>query len=210
MKNIFLTSDIGAQRKINGQKVVCKADNSCGLVDQIKSVLSKGDFVFVASNPDSCEINELYAENVFKSFCMAGLDFCGKIVLDGRNADCADKILQKASLVFVAGGYPPSQITFIKNFKIDKVLQGFSGVIVGQSAGAMNLSKIVYNYPEDKDEIDDEKFWEGVGLSDITIIPHFDLVAGNPGVEDIDLINDYFLPDSQKCQFYGVPNGSHI
>ena len=74
----------------------------------------------------------------------------------------------------------------------------------------MNLSKLVYNYPEEIEEIGDKKFWEGIGLADITVIPHFDLEQGNPGVEDIDLINDYFLPDSHKCVLYGIPNGSHV
>ena len=49
----------------------------------------------------------------------------------------------------MAGGYPPSQIEFVKKFGIDKALHNFDGVVLGQSAGAMNLSKLVYNYPEE-------------------------------------------------------------
>ena len=210
MRNIFLTSDIGAQRKINGKKVICATDNTYGLVDQIKSVLKAGNFVFIASSPDAHEINEMYAENVAKSLRMAGVPLEKEIVVDDRNADKIVEILKNASFVFLAGGYPPSQIDFIQKFGIDKALQNFDGVVVGQSAGAMNLSKLVYNYPEEIEEIGDKKFWEGIGLADITIIPHFDLEEGNPGVEGIDLINDYFLPDSHKCTLYGIPNGSHV
>lgn len=210
MTNIFLTSDIGAQKKVNGQKIVCATDNTYGLVDQIKSVIKPGNFVFVASSPDSHERNEVYAENVFKSLSMAGIDFENKVVVDDRNASEFAEILKGACFVFVSGGYPPSQIEFIKKYGIDKELQKFDGVVVGQSAGAMNLAEVVYNYPDDLSQINDEKFWNGVGLSNITIIPHFDLKNGNPGVEDVDLINDYFLPDSKVCDLYAVPNGSHI
>lgn len=210
MRNIFLTSDIGAQRKINGQKIICPTDNTYGLVDQIKSVLKFGNFVFIASSPDAHEINEAYAVNVAKSLKMAGVVFEKEIVVDDRNAGEIAEILKNASFVFLAGGYPPSQIDFIKKFGIDKALQNFDGIILGQSAGAMNLSKLVYNYPEEIEEINDAKFWEGIGLADITIIPHFDLEEGNQGVEGIDLMNDYFLPDSKICKLYGVPNGSHV
>ena len=210
MKNIFLTSDFGAVKKINGAKVVCPADNTYGLISQIALVLGKGDFVFIASSPEDYEKNDLYAENVFKSLTMAGLSFNKKVVIDGQNAETAESAFASASLVFMAGGYPLSQIEFIKNFNLDKLLHNFNGVVLGQSAGAMNLAKRVYNYPEDLTEINDAKFWNGVGLSDITIIPHFDVESGNPGVEEIDLINDYFLPDSHNCTLYGVPNGSHV
>ena len=210
MSNIFLTSDIGAQKKINGQKITCPTDNTFGLVDQIKSVLQQGKFIFIASDENNHEKNDLFAENVFKSLTMAGVEFNDKVVVDGRNAKNFETLLKKSSFVFLAGGYPISQIDFIKKYDIDSCLKKFEGVVLGQSAGAMNLAKLVYNYPEELDEIGDEKFWEGIGLSNITIIPHFDLKAGNVGVEDIDLINDYFLPDSCKCPLYGVPNGSHV
>ena len=36
MKHIFLTSDIGAYKKIDGRKVACAFGNDNGLVDQIK------------------------------------------------------------------------------------------------------------------------------------------------------------------------------
>lgn len=210
MRNVFLTSDIGVQRKINGQKIICPTDNTYGLVDQIKSVLKAGNFVFIASSPDAHEINEAYATNVAKSLRMAGVPLEKEIVVDDRNADNIAEILKNASFVFLAGGYPPSQIEFVKKFGIDKALHNFDGVVLGQSAGAMNLSKLVYNYPEEIEEINDAKFWEGIGLADITIVPHFDLEEGNEGVEGIDLMNDYFLPDSKTCKLYGVPNGSHV
>ena len=208
--HIFLTSDFGAVQKKYGTKVVCPADNSCGLVDQLKIVLRHGDFVFIPSFPESYEKNQQYADNIVQSFTLAGLTFQNKVIVDDRNAEKISEILKNASMVFLSGGYPISQIEFIKKFGIDKCLAKYEGVILGQSAGAMNLAKMVYNYPEEVSEINDAKFWNGVGLSDITIIPHFDLKEGNQGVEGIDLINDYFLPDSYNCIFFGIPNGSHV
>ena len=82
---------------------------------------------------------------------------------------------------------------------------------MGQSAGSMNLAKKVYNYPEDLDEIDDPKFLEGLGLSDLTIVPHFNTEKGNEQVDDeIDLMNDYLKKDSKVVPLYCITNYSYV
>ncbi|MBQ3494655.1 MAG: Type 1 glutamine amidotransferase-like domain-containing protein [Clostridia bacterium] len=212
MKHIFLTSDIGAYKKINGEKVVCAFNNANGLVDQIKQkISSKEVFVFVASNPSGFEKTDSYANVIFNSFLMSGFNLKKCIVVDDRNKENLQLLLNSAAIVYLAGGHVPTQNEFIKNINLKNLLANYDGVILGQSAGSMNLSKVVYNYPEDISELADPKFLEGLALTNLTIVPHFNKEKGNEQVDDgIDLMNDYLLKDSYKLPLYCLTNGAHI
>ena len=212
MKHIFLTSDIGAYRKIDGKKIPCAFSNENGLVDQIKKCIERKDiFVFVASNPEGFEKTDSYARIIIESFALAGLNFNECIVIDNRNKLNLEELIQKAGVVYLAGGHVPTQNAFIKSIGLDILLSNYDGVVIGQSAGSMNLAKTVYNYPEDSSEIEDPKFLEGMSLTNLSIVPHFNLEKGNEQVEEgIDLMDDYLLKDSHKVPLYCVTNGSHI
>ena len=57
---LFLTSDVGASKKENGVRVVSKLNNTNKFIDELQKYLTKGDnFLFVASNPDAFEVNDL-------------------------------------------------------------------------------------------------------------------------------------------------------
>ena len=212
MKHIFLTSDIGAYKKIDGGKVACAFSNENGLVDQIKKCVDKTDvFVFVASNPNGFEKTDSYATIIMESFRLAGFNFKECIVVDNRNKDNLQDLIQRAGVVYLAGGHVPTQNDFIQSIGLKELLLNYNGVIIGQSAGSMNLAEVVYNYPEDISEINDPKFLKGLGITNLSIVPHFNLETGNEQVEDgIDLMRDYLLKDSYKVPLYCLTNGSHI
>lgn len=212
MKHIFLTSDIGAYKKIDGRKVACAFGNGNGLVDQIKKCVDKRDvFVFVASNPNGFEKTDAYATIIMESFRLAGFDFNECVVVDNRNKDSLQDLIQRAGIVYLAGGHVPTQNDFIQSIGLKELLLNYNGVIIGQSAGSMNLAEVVYNYPEDISEINDPKFLKGLGITNLTIVPHFNLETGNEQVEDgIDLMGDYLLKDSYKAPLYCLTNGAHV
>lgn len=211
-KQIFLTSDIGSYKKINGENVVCAFSNENGLVNQIRSKLDGRDvFVFIASDPNGFERTDSYAEILFKSFLLAGFSFSKCVVIDNRNKENLKELISSAGIVYLAGGHLPTQNDFIHSIGLKSLLAVYDGIILGQSAGSMNLARIVYNYPEDLTELNDPKFLQGLELTELSIVPHFNLQNGNEQVEDgIDLMNDYLLKDSFKVPLYCLTNGSHI
>ena len=212
MKTIFITSNLGASKKVNGERIACKMNNSNQVIQQIKDSVKKFDnFVFIVSNPTTFETNYQYANCTFESFKKSGVGFKNLIVVDDKNKQDIEKIIKCADFVFLAGGHVPTQNKFFKEINLKSLLNSYDGVIMGQSAGSMNLAKLVYNYPEDLDELSDPKFLEGLGLTDLTIVPHFNIEKGNEQVDEkIDLMNDYLKKDSKVTTLYCVTNFSHI
>ena len=205
---IFLTSNMGMCEKINGEIITKKIDNKNNIINQLKnSIKNYKKFVFIASNPTGYEKTDSYSQCTKQSFKMSGMEFSEFIILDARTMDKTAEIISGADVIFLAGGHVPTQNAFFVEIELEKHLQGYDGVLIGQSAGSMNLSSLVYNYPEDLSEMEDSKFLIGLGKTNVTIIPHFERNKAN---KNIDLFNDYFLPDSKNKEYVLLTDGSHV
>ncbi len=123
------------------------------------------------------------------------------ILLDKRiTGDLAKEILKKADVIYLTGGDPYIQLDYIKNNGLDVILKSFEGIIVGVSAGSMNQGKIVY-YSKDE-HYPETKIYEGLGLVDITIDPHFDALNEEQVSEN--------KKWSESIPIIGLPNDSFI
>lgn len=209
--SIYLTSDLGTSEKINGERIPCKINNINSIIEQLKEDIKKYEnFVFIASNPSNYEKTDISSKVVFNSFELSGLAFKHFFVIDDRTSNIGE-IIKDADLIFLSGGHVPTQNEFFNKIDLRSKLKKSKAVIIGQSAGSMNLAKKVYNYPEMLSEINDPKFLNGLAMTNISIVPHFDKEKGNVQVEpDIDLMNNYLIKDSYKIPLYCVENGSHI
>ena len=91
-------------------------------------------------------------------------------------------------------------------------LKDFQGIIIGISAGSMNCASTVYCQPEEPGESIDQQFqrWiEGLALTDINIIPHYQLVKDRY-LDDQRLYEDITYPDSLNHRFIILVDGSYI
>ena len=62
-----------------------------------------------------------------------------------------------------------------------RLIHGYDGVLIGISAGTMNSARIVYSHPEREGEAaskDFVRFFDGLGLTEIEVIPHYQLIKG--------------------------------
>lgn len=205
-------NDLKAIKKENEKYISIPFDNSNGLYNQLKkSIKNYKTFVFVASDPINYDKNDLYSQKVFESFKLRKLNFKSLIVLDDRTKIMAEIIVKSADFLFLAGGDVLKQNIFLKEIGLQNLLSEFKGsVILGQSAGAMNLSENVFNYPENIQEIDKAKWLKGLGLIPFSIIPHFNGFSSDFHQEEFNLLHDSLLPNSKKHPFIGIKDGSHI
>ena len=168
--------------------------------------------LYVCSDPDGWEQTDLYAASTAECLERAGFAFSEYEVLDGRNAGDAAALVKDAQFIILAGGHVPTQNAFFRSIGLRDLLAGFDGVLMGISAGTMNSADTVYAHPELEGEAIDpdyERFLPGLGLTDVSVIPHFNTIAGDT-LDGLDLFDDIALPDSEGRAFLVLPDGSYV
>lgn len=109
-----------------------------------------------------------------------------------------DDELKSYDVIFLMGGNPINQIEIINKINLKNIINK-AKVVIGVSAGAINLSKeaIYFNDYNNKVEM-----YDGIGLTDINVYPHFDIT------------NEYFVEEvkmvSRLKSLIALPNNSFI
>ena len=206
----ILASDFGNYEKINGEKITHPMNNENGIVDQLKENL-KGTrkVVFVSFDINSTpESVAPYARIFFDSMKMVGITFDKYLIIEGTNCDKAAEYINGADLVFLCGGDTYNQYKLFSKINLKQILSNYSGIVMGQSAGALNMAADVFNSPEKMEE-SEPVFYEGLGLTNINIEPHFKYDDTN--FDDKEKYQrDAIIKESYNRPIYGQCNGSHI
>ena len=187
-------------------------DPQNGLIDRLKRALPPYcRCLYICSSPDRRDLNCTFGADVFQIFAQEGMAFSHYAVLDGDNAYEAKKLVVESDLIVLAGGHVPTQNAFFHKIKLPDLLRDYDGVVLGISAGSMNMASTVYAQPEEPGESAPEyqRFIPGLGLTDINILPHHQKVR-NYIVDGLRLFEDITFPDSMGRCFYALPDGSYI
>ena len=123
-------------------------------------------------------------------------------MIDRRlNPEEATNIIRNASVIFLMGGTTLAQMAFISEYGLTGPLQNFNGVIMGISAGAINMGKT--SLCTKATETEKTLLYDGIGLVDFTIEPHFD-------PDNRDLIESALIPISYHIDIYCLCDNSAI
>ena len=166
------------------------------------SITERKSLVFVASCPYGHEKTDLYTGFQTNWFRDAGIVFENVYVLDDRKteSECTE-IIKNASAVFLCGGMTLLQIEFIQKYNLIPLLQQIGGVIMGMSAGAINMA--VNSFCSAYDDSSKTHIYEGISLADISVEPHFSL-------ENTALIEKDLIPFSEQIDIYAIYDDSAI
>lgn len=214
MPKYVLTSYIHSHEKDeNGVRYPIVMENPFGLIDLIgNNIGDRKRIVYVANDPENVEENDERCRVFFRSLEMSGMAFDEYIMLDCRNESYAKEIILGADFVMLAGGRILRQKAFFERIHLKELLKDTHALIVGMSAGAMNMCETVFNFPEDHESWDEERVVCGMGICDKILIPHYDCREDNYilDCEGIDVMKDYILPFSHEKQLLGLGNDSYI
>ena len=186
-----------------------------GFVENLKKDLPAAlKCVFIASDPDDHAGMDGYAAEMRTCLEDAGFRFTAFTVLDGRNEDSARarEAVLSAGLVILAGGHVPTQNRFFSAIGLRDILRGFSGVVMGISAGTMNSADTVYAMPELEGEAVDPDFRRdlpGLGLTDINIVPHYQYLE-TCTLDGMNMIHGIACADSMTRRLLALPDGSYL
>lgn len=96
-------------------------------------------------------------------------------LIDGRTDKKEGlKLLKNADIIYLQGGDQFTQFRYIRDNEYDEFLKNYNGIILGLSAGAMNLAKKAFFSGKD-DYYPSAIMYSGFALIDITVDPHFDI-----------------------------------
>lgn len=118
------------------------------------------------------EETEAHAAFVEKQLEEARIVFEKRMILSAdmpQEEQC--RYIKNADLVYLMGGYPFSQKAFLEENGLSECLQEYSGVVLGISAGAMNMSRYIIMVTDGATG-DGTRVEEGLGLVDFSVFPH--------------------------------------
>ena len=196
----------------NGNRIAKNFGNKNQILYNIKKHIKKNNnFLFVASDEYATDVTDIYAKVTFESFNMT-LPFKKYNILDSRTISVAEDLINNADLIFLCGGHLPTQNKFFNDINLKEKIKNTKALIIGGSAGSMNLADDVYCPPELEGESINPSFkknLKGLGLTNINILPHYDkltdiILDGKKFIEEI------IVPDSFKRKIYALNEDSYI
>ncbi len=136
----------------------------------LREILPKRDsIVFISADPENYAQNDDDRDGMHEMFAERGMAFAHRYVIDRRtDAEAAVKLVREADCIWLMGGESKLQIELIRDLGLDIELHESSAMILGVSAGSMNLGRYVA-YVWDTPE-----FYEALGLTNITIKSHYE------------------------------------
>ncbi len=210
--DVFLTSSIGCNKEIRGEKVPCRFDNRNRFVDRLRGSCGNSPRVMmIASDPALHDVNDMYRGLYEGAFRLSGFDVPRLDYVDDRCPELLDD-LPECGLVILCGGHVPTENRYFSEIDLRRRLQGFRGTIVGVSAGSMNAADRVYSQPELEGEAADpdyQRYLTGLGLTDINVLPHF-LDVRKTKVDGYQVERDLTVTDSKHGAILAITDGSYV
>lgn len=163
-------------------------------------IQKKRSFVFVASEFEkNHDITDDYYTFFLNMFVEKEIDFENKYVVDSRmSKDQALMLIKNADVLWLSGGDTPTQYEYLKAYGLLKPIKNCEGIIIGMSAGAINMAETAIctvSCGHEKQEI-----YNGIGLVDISVEPHFNK----------DKITNEIIELSKEYTIYGVCDNAMI
>jgi peptidase E len=141
--------------------------------DEIAQVLRENlprreSLVFISAWPEAYARNDDDSDGMHEMFAERGMAFTDHRVIDRRTrAADAVKQVRTADCIFLMGGDVTLQMALIRDLGLVSELQVSKAVILGVSAGSMNMGRYVAEIWESK------SLQNGLGLTDITTKAHY-------------------------------------
>lgn len=139
-----------------------------GIARRLKEALAcRERLAFISAWPGDAARNDADAAGMHDMFAEWSMGFDCFAVIDERTpSDKAQRMLREADCVFLMGGNPTAQMQFIRERALAETLRSFGGVLLGVSAGSINMARRALDVWESP------KPYEGLGLTGITIKSH--------------------------------------
>ncbi|SDY24005.1 Type 1 glutamine amidotransferase-like domain-containing protein [Thermoactinomyces sp. DSM 45892] len=185
-------------------KIDCLLEFENGLKETLNKDFKTNKIVFIPSTPDEHLKTRKYTTEILDYFRKVDVVFRDSVILYSEvENEVMRKELESADAICLMGGDTLQQYDFIKKNDLQITLKNCKGVIVGISAGAINMCKTAVL--TQIHEVDQNYVYSGFNLVDITVEVHFE--RGNKVQEEtvLDVAKNmdhfYCIADSSAIRF---------
>ena len=162
------------------------------------------NIVFIPANFENMEKINGYANIDVSWFKEIGINLNGITVLnDTMTKEEMFRSIENADIIFLMDGDTLKQNDFLMKNDLKPIIKTFKKVVIGISAGAINLSNISLCSKDEEDGVEKTITYEGIGRINYTIEPHFD-------IDNKILLQNELYPLSEKMTIYGLPNNTGV
>lgn len=141
----------------------------------LRDIINTNKITFISARPYSKEASEYKVNYIVNNFNNIGVKFNKvEVLLDEDGEELISNKLKDTSVLFLTGGNPIEQMEFIKNKNLSSYIKNFDGIVMGISAGSMNISKKVLMISV-SDEYPETIIYDGLGIVPFSIFPHFNI-----------------------------------
>lgn len=124
---------------------------------------------FIPSDFENTDKNDYMINNIANFFTNIKIKLRSNIIDYRIKKEHAKSLIDSSDILFILGGNPQKEMKFINKYDLVKTVNKFNGIMIGVSAGAINMAKTIY-YENNNSLIT----YSGLGLTNINIYPHFD------------------------------------
>lgn len=158
---------------LQGGEDINKRENEA-LILKICELSKKKKILVIPWTADSVESEEKHKKPMEKYFSDCGFS---EVLFLERENNQAEEHFAKVDVIYLPGGNPEILYHEIDKRDLNSMLKNFAGTIIGNSAGAIVLSK---------GQCDDRRFAKGFGLVDFYVEVHFKLNQSKPCEKEVD------------------------
>src|SRR5574344_310147 len=137
--------------------------------------INRESITFIPENFNTYKDNDKFAKYLLDFFRSINIQFNKVNMIDYRVSKSEAINLLNSPNVFIMGGDPYPEMQYINEYNLNDYLKEYSGVIMGISAGSINMARDVILAKDVKEDIPEELFYKGIGVTNINIEPHFKL-----------------------------------
>lgn len=168
--------------------------------------------LIISAFPENIPANIEMRDFMEEALEISGLSLSAVDIWDDRTSLYSPEIFHSYDVVFLGGGHVPTENAYFQRIGLRAMIRDFDGIIIGISAGTMNAAETVYAQPEEPGEAldpDYRRFIPGLGLTDLNILPHLQMIWGME-LDGMKIIEEISLQDSLGHDFLAIPDGSFV
>ena len=179
-----------------------------------KYSLNNKNIAFITADFSDYSSNDKYIKKLIKLFNDKKFIFNSVYIIDNRIDSYEMKnYIKDSDIVFLLGGDTLKQIKFIIKYKLKNIIKEKNKVVIGMSAGSINMAKRVVLARDIDDGIPNLSIYKGIGITDINIEPHCDFkneehwkdIEEASKYSNIIVMHDdcYIIVDNDVTSYYG-------